>query len=245
MRTAFMAGALLALASVTLPAIAAPDEYVRTPIVIEGEREIDTKFGIAKARDGSSASALSVGFGYGATAWWFTEFYGKWQRPAGERSGFDAWEWENRFQLTETGRYPVDVGVVLEIERPKNRDEGYELRWGPLLQSEWGALQGNLNLLFERHVRAVARSETEFGYQWQLKWRSNPLLYGGLQGFGELGKWDHWEPKSEQSHQIGPALWGKVKTGSRQAIEYNAALLFGTGGAAPRRAFRLQAEFEF
>ena len=32
----------------------------------------------------------------------------------GESHGFDAWEWENKFQLIETGKYPVDIGLLLE-----------------------------------------------------------------------------------------------------------------------------------
>ena len=46
---------------------------------------------------------------------------------------------------------------LLEIERPKDRSEGYEVRWGPLLQSDLTpTVQVNLNLLFEKHVRATA-----------------------------------------------------------------------------------------
>ena len=245
MRTALAAAALLALVPFTLPAVAGPDEYVRTPVVIQGEREIDTKFGFAKARDGSSESGLSVGLGYGATDGWFTEFYAKWHREPKEKSAFDAWEWENRFQLTETGRHPFEVGVLLEVERPKDRDEGYEFRYGPLLQTEFGSVQANLNLLFERHVRAADPSATEFGYQWQLRWNVHPQADWGLQGFGDVGKWNDWSPRSEQSHRLGPAVFGKLKTGPHQAVEYNAALLFGTGGAAPKHTLRVQAEFEF
>ena len=66
----------------------------------------------------------------------------------GASTGFDAWEWENKFQFTETGKYPVDIGLLLEIERPKDRSEGYEYRWGPLLQADiTQSLQANLNLL--------------------------------------------------------------------------------------------------
>ncbi|MSQ19852.1 MAG: hypothetical protein EXR39_09895 [Betaproteobacteria bacterium] len=161
------------------------------PNVEYGEKEIDFKWGAAKARDGSSATATALGLGWGATPWWFTEVYGKWRRDPIEGRRFDAWEWENRFQLTETGRYPVDVGLLLEIERPRARAEGYELTFGPLLQWEWGAVQGNLNLLWQKHVRADETSDTEQHYQWQLKWRATRTLEWGAQGFGNLGRWDH------------------------------------------------------
>ena len=96
-------------------------------------------------------------------------------RARHEPSAFDAWEWENKFQLTDTGKYPVDVGFLLEIERPKDRSEGYEYKWCPLLQSEFGCMwQANLNLLVEKRIRISEAESAELGYQWQLKYRWTP-----------------------------------------------------------------------
>jgi hypothetical protein len=242
------AGALAALALFTLPrsATAGPSDYVITPIVEEGEREIDFKAGTARSRDGTRQSKESIGLGWGVNSRWFTEVYALWKQETGSVHGFDAWEWENKFQLTETGQYPVDIGFLLEIERPKDRSEGYELRWGPLLQAEFGSqVQANLNLLLEKHVRSSEGGKAELGYQWQLKYRWQPALEFGLQGFGDVGPWDHWEPAAEQPHTTGPALFGRVKVGERQTVKYNAGLLFGLTHAAPRHTLRLQAELEF
>ncbi len=226
--------------------MAGASDYVITPIVEQGEREIDFKAGTAKLRDGTRANKESLGFGWGATSWWFTELYAVWHKEPGERHGFDAWEWENKFQLTETGRYPVDVGFLFEIERPKDRSEGYELRWGPLLQTEFGSrVQANLNLLLEKHVRASQPSRAELGYQWQVKYRWQPSLEFGAQGFGALGPWRDGSPSSEQSHIAGPAVFGRIRVGERQVVKYNAGLLFGLNDGAPRNTFRLQAEYEF
>jgi len=250
MRTAIRAGALAALASSSLvtsqPAAAGPSDYVVTPTVEEGEREIDFKAGTAKRRDGTRESKYSAGLGLGVNSWWFTEIYAIWHKEPGERQGFDAWEWENKFQLTETGKYPVDVGFLLEIERPEDRSEGYEYRWGPLLQADVTQyVQANLNLLFEKHIRASAPSAAELGYQWQVKYRWRPSFEYGVQGFGDVGPWNDWEPSSEQPHVAGPAIFGRIGLGGRQAIQYNAGLLFGLTDGAPRNTFRLQAEYEF
>lgn len=250
MRTAIRAGALVALALSSLSAssiaMAGPSDYVITPIVEEGEREIDFKAGTAKSRDGTRESKYSVGLGLGVNSWWFTEVYAIWHKEPGERLSFDAWEWENKFQLTETGKYPVDIGFLFEIERPKDRSEGYEYRWGPLLQTDiTPSVQANLNLLFEKHIRASELSKAELGYQWQVKYRWRPSFEFGLQGFGDVGPWNDWEPKSEQPHIGGPAIFGRIGLGGRQAIKYNAGLLFGLTDGAPRKTFRLQAEYEF
>jgi hypothetical protein len=60
MRIAIQAGALAALALSSLvwssTAAAGPSDYVITPIVEEGEREIDFKAGTAKSRDDTRES---------------------------------------------------------------------------------------------------------------------------------------------------------------------------------------------
>jgi hypothetical protein len=244
-----MAAALAALAPTLLltpgSACANPATSVLTPAITEGEHEVELQFGAQRLRDGGSATGIALSYAIAPKPWWAIEFGVKGQRESGARFGYDAWEVEQRFALTEPGRYPVDLGLLFEVERPKNRDEGWELRYGPLLQTQWGALQANLNLLFERHLHAAEPPRAEFGYQWQLRWRADPTLDWGAQGFGETGPWRHWNPRDEQSHQLGPALFGRIKTSPGAALKYDAALLFGTGGSAPRRAVRARLEYEF
>jgi hypothetical protein len=57
---------------------AGPADYVYTPTVEEGEKEIDFKFGTA---DSDPRKTLgSVGLGYGVNNWWFTEVYVKYAK---------------------------------------------------------------------------------------------------------------------------------------------------------------------
>lgn len=230
-------------ASLTL---AGPADYVYTPTVEQGEREIDFKYGIAKQKDGTQQQAVSLGLGYGANEYWFTEVYLK-QQAYGDQTTTIA-EWENKFQLTETGKYFVDVGFITELEVPINsNDSPKEIKVGPLFQKEIGKLQLNANFLFERAFGTADESgySTEFGYQWQAKYRLQPTLELGLQGMGEMGKWDQWDSASKQNHRIGPAAFGKFSLGNKQAIKYNTAWLFGASDAAPNDTFRIQLEYEF
>jgi hypothetical protein len=229
--------------------LAGPSDYVYTPAVEYGEREIDFKMGTWKLKDEPAReSAASIGFGYGVTQRWFTEAYLKYQKSGGERAHYDAFEWENKFQLTEPNQYAVDVGLITEIEIPRERrEEGYEFKIGPLFQGDVGPVRWNANLLFERIFRGRSDTPrvTELGYQLQAKYTVNPGFEVGAQAFGEMGPWDHWEPRDEQVHRAGPAIFGKVRLGGREAIRYNAAWLFSASHAAPRNGFRLQAEYEF
>lgn len=232
---------------VAASAFAEPTDYIYLPAVEYGEKEIDFKYG--SARTGSDRDqAASIGFGYGATQRWFTEAYLKYARPSGEGTAFDAIEWENKFQLTETGEYPVDVGLITEIEITKRPGDPNELKWGPLFQTDLGKLQLNGNLLFmKRFGRDDVSSShpVEFGYQWQVKYRATPAFQYGFQGFGETGKWNDWVSQEEQNHRLGPAVFGKVALGNRQVIKYNAAWLLGASQAAPGHILRAQVEYEF
>jgi hypothetical protein len=248
MRSAFR---LLGAAALGLPVVcfAGPSDYVYVPGVEYGEREIDFKAGSWKLRgEPVRESAASLGLGLGVTQWWFTEAYLKYEKITGERTKYDAFEWENKFQLTEPNQYAVDVGLITEIEIPRERrEEGYEFKIGPLFQGDAGPIRWNANLLFERIFRGRSEEShvTEMGYQLQAKYTVRRELELGAQAFGEMGKWNHWEPASEQNHRVGPAIFGKLKLEGREAIRYNAAVLFAASHAAPRHTFRVQAEYEF
>jgi hypothetical protein len=225
-------------------ALADPDDYVSTPAVEYGEREIDFKYGVGTRNDEPSAQGASLGLGYGVTEWWFTEFYLKGTR-LGARSGVDAIEFENKFQLTESGKYPIDVGFLAEFEFPHDRSEGNEFQFGPLFQAEFERLQLKFNPLLAAISRAGEGNGTYVRYQWQLRYRWREALDLGAQGFGDMGRWNHLSPAGEQSHRVGPAIFGKYSLGGHQAIVYNAALLFGVTSGAPDRNFRMQVEYEF
>jgi hypothetical protein len=239
--TALVAGALLS----PIIANAGPADYIYTPAVTYGEKEIDFKMGSSDKKDSPTEAAASIGFGYGVKQWWFTEFYSKYKRELNENTKFDAYEWENKFQLTEAGEYPVDIGFLLEIERPQDHDEGWEVKWGPLFQTEFGKVQLNANLLFQRNYQAANANDLLMFYQWQVKYRWLSQFEYGLQGFGNMGTYDNWAPQDQQSHQAGPAVFGKLPLGGGHAIKYNAAWLLGASKAAPDNTVRLQVEYEF
>jgi hypothetical protein len=233
---------------ISAPAFAGTADYVYMPTVEQGEREIDFKYGTGTPPAGERQTVGSLGFGYGATEYWFTELYLK-REMQGNSSDVTLAEWENKFQLLETGKYPVDMGLITEIEAPVSVSGPWEGKVGPLLQTEFGLLQLNANALFERKFSSDGSGmqyPTEFSYQWQIKYRMQTEFEFGAQGFGGLGEWDSWVgSKEEEGHSVGPAIFGKLPVGNRQAIKYNAAWLVGTGATTPEHTFRMQIEYEF
>ncbi|MFM9913315.1 MAG: hypothetical protein ACKVN9_07275 [Methylophilaceae bacterium] len=232
----------LLLAAISPAVLAGPADYMYLPTVEYGEKEIDFKFGTEKLPNGDRKQVASLGLGYGVTEYWFTEVYFKREREGSD--GLSLAEWENKFQLTETGKYPVDLGLVVELEAPINKNEPYEFKLAPLMQTEFGKVQLNGNLVFERKF-GPGSHVTEMGYQWQAKYRWQPAFEFGLQGFGGMGKWNDWEDYDNQEHRLGPAVFGKFDLGVKQAIKYNAALLFGVSETAANHTFRMQVEYEF
>jgi len=106
-------------------------------------------------------------------------------------------------------------------------------------------MQLNANVLFEKGYRTESASHAELGYQLQAKYRWRKELEFGFQAFGEMGRWNQWNSAAERQHRIGPAIFGKIALGDRQAIRYNAAFLIGTTATTPDRTFRVQTEYEY
>jgi len=239
--------ALLCATFFAANAHAGPTDYVYSPTVQYGEKEIDFKLGAASPVTGTSMQGASIGYGYGIKENWFTEVYLKQERTG--NTDVTLAEWENKFQLSETGKYAADLGFITELEAPLSGNAPWEIRLGPLLQSDFGKLQLNGNLLFERAFGKADENgmpfNTNFAYQWQAKYRWQPALEFGAQGFGELGKWNDWNAQANQNHRVGPAIFGKFALGNRQVIKYNAAWLTGASKAAPNHTLRLQIEYEF
>lgn len=237
--------AALGLLALPVVALAGPADYVYTPAIEYGERELDFKIGNQSGGGQERLSAASLGFGWGVTERWFTEIYAKGERPGGGSWGYDAFEWENRFALTEHNQYPVDLGFVIEIERPRSRAEGTEFRLGPLFQTDYDRWRFNFNVLFERSVQADEPSHTELGYQFQARYYSDGRTDFGVQALGEMGPVNHFDPGRDQTHRMGPAIFGKYPLGGRNVISYNAAILFGLTPGAADRTVRAQVEYEF
>ena len=223
-----------------------PSDYIALPVIEAGEREIDFKYGRADLRppDDQKASS-SVGFGLGVNEHWFTELYLKWEQNSTQGQHFDALEWENRFLLTEPGSYPFDLGLITEIERPKDRTDGYEVSVGPLFQTKIDRWQLNANLKLTRSFKADQDVVPQLGYQFQVKYRLGPLFEPGIQALGQVGDATHWTPVNQQANTLGPAAFGVFHLGDAEKIRYNAAWLFGLTEGSPKNTFRIQIEYEF
>jgi hypothetical protein len=235
---------LLSLTSVCTAALADPGYYVVTAYDNEGVRTIDLRYWTVKSAGSPAVRWPEVGLGYGVSSRWYTEFYASFVGTLDTATTLSTWNWQNEFLLTQ-GQLPIDVAVHATLIKNADSYEGYEFEAGPVLQTDIGRTQINANIFFDRTFNASTSSPTQLKYQWQIKRRWKPALQFGLQGFGELGDWNHWSPRDEQSHRAGPAVFGSLPLGNGQTLLYQAACLFGSTYGQNGTMFSMRVQYAF
>ncbi len=230
----------LAIVAAT-PALAGPANKVYRPVVEKGETEFELRGGYRDFAGSANEYATVFDVGYGVTDRWQTELVLEYSGLTGQGGKLEAMEWENVFVLTEQGKHWIDVGLLVEYEH-RFASGPDELKVGPLFMKEIGPTIANLNLIFERQVGPGASSDIELDYAWEVKWRGTQSLEWGVQGFGGLGKLDN--VGQDDSHSIGPALFGKKRLASGNKLGFDAAVLAGINDAAPDVTVRFELEYE-
>ena len=220
-----IAATLLALAPQA--ALADPGYYLVSVYENEGEKSIDFRYWNVKFPGQTETIWPEIGFGYGVTKRWYTEVFASYIGSSEQSLKLSTWNWQNDYLLTQ-GQYPFDLALHTNLFFNQGPGSGYALELGPALQTEIGRTQFNVNLIFERTFGAAEAHPTQLKYQWQVKYRYKPMFEFGLQGFGELGEWNHWSPKNYQSHRVGPMISGTYALGGKQALKYQLAVLYGS-----------------
>lgn len=167
-----------------------------------------------------------LGLSYGVNSRWTTALLASWIGTQASATQLSSLNWTNDVLLTQ-GERPFDLAVHSALERVYGYDAGWALEAGPALQTDLGRTRLNANLVFER-VFGDDAGATQLKYQWQLLQRATAGFGLGVQGFGELGPWDHWAPHAQQSHRAGPVLAGSLPPGGSGRLSWQAACLFGT-----------------
>jgi len=244
-QSARLLAAVVATLSLCYHAIARADPAAKVllPTVVQGEFELELLGGFQRwpNREGDRERQLIGEIGYGINSWWKTEIGIGTTRVPNESFHLDEIEWENFFALTEPGQYWLDVALFAELAHDYGAGLN-ALKIGPLFQTEFGPVQANFNVLFERELGANAEPGAAIDYQWQLKWRGNPLFEPGLQGFGTFGHTNDFGHQTESS--IGPAFFGQIVTSSRHKLKYDGAVLFGLTNNTADTTVRFQIEYE-
>jgi hypothetical protein len=246
------AAALLAIACVLFAAPARADWQVRSPIVEEGEIEIEhnglaTFGGKGAGFDGAQSYTGSVG--YGVTPWWKLELEGEYIAGAGRGFTWDATTIENIFQLTPQGKYVFDLGFFAEYSQARGKRDPNAFTFGPIVEKELNDVLGvdslhTLNLFLTRTAGRGSTSATSLDYAWQSRLLLNPYLDPALELYGSIDDLEHSGGYRSQFHVIGPALVGAVPI-SPIKLKYEVGYMAGLTPASPRGGVRWKLELEF
>ena len=228
-RAMIMVAALCGMLALgTLPDEAHATHKVYSPIVEQGELEVEVRGHVLQdgddSEDGNHAEKYEVGYGF--TDWWFSSLFVEGEKESGEDYEFEATAWENIFQLTEQGKYWMDAGFYVEYEFPHESGPD-KLEVKLLLEKSLPQWTHTLNLVLEREVGSGAEHEVEAGYAWRSMYRYSPRLQPAIELYGDLGHSGDFGIHSDGSHSAGPVILGNIPLTENASLSYEAGYLFG------------------
>ena len=223
---------------------AEPGYYVVTPYDNQGLLRVDFRYWAAKPAGRTEVQWPELGLGWGINSRWTTELYVSWIGSAQAATRPDTLNWQNDVLLTQ-GEWPVDLALHTQWVQDQDSPRQQTLEWGPALQTDIGRWRLNGNVFFEQGLDPDRSSPTQLQYQWRTRYRLGPVLGVGLDGFGELGTWNHWAPKAQQNHRAGPALAGQWPLENRRSLLVQGAWLWGKTYGRQGHLFSLKATLDY
>ena len=221
-----------------------PGYYLFEPYETAGSITVETRYWDV-SRHGRAATAWpEFGLTLGVNSRWTSGVLWSWIGQRGGPFTLNTFNWTNDMLLTQ-GNWPLDVALHTQwVRDPKDRGGG-GLEAGPMLQTDFGRTRVNLNLLWERGLGNDSALPAQLKMQWQLRHRWTRGFHVGLQGFSELGPWDHWAVHKHQSHRAGPALFGQAGMGQEGRLALSAAWLEGRTFGHSGRMLTLRAALTY
>lgn len=207
----------------------------------------ELKLGYFGSRDDDDVQKQQMSLSYGVNDFWKTELHGKLAKASGDNVTFDAWKWNNIFQLTERGQYFVDVGGTLGYEwTPRgNKADAVEARL--ILAKDIENTSHIVNFNAEKQVSSGKRKQTKGKILWSSRYNYTKAFEPGFEiesDFNELKKMGSFD---EQKHSIGPAAYGKIPLpfgDEAGGLKYRVAYLFGVSDAASDGQAIIQLEYK-
>ena len=208
---------------------AAPQVY--SPIVEQGEFEVEYAgeydFDRDEENDGKQKHTWSMG--YGLTSRWFSEI-GLEAEAENDDSEFklESLVSENIFQLFEQGKYWIDAGIYAEFEFPLHDKGAFKQEYKLLLEKTTQNFTYRANIFIEQKFGSHANHNLEGGINALSKYHLSENFEPGFEYHSNYGKFNEGLAFNDQSHLIGPVIYGKVF----KRFKYEVGYLFGvTEGA--------------
>lgn len=227
--------------SISHPAFA--NKTVDAPYVDKGAAYVEWKGGYDIDNDDeiSGGWAQELNIGYGVTDYWNVEIGGAVEHDGADKGNtdFTGVTIDNRFELTPPGEYFVDFGVSVAYGIAAQDDAADSIEGKLLFAKEIGGFSNLANIIIGREVGENSYDKTVYGLALGSSYPINNTWSTGLEWYSDFGSFDGgW---SDQSHQIGPALYGEITEG----VGFETGVLLGVSNAAPDAQLKAIVGFGF
>ncbi len=219
---------------------------VYSPLVERGELEFEARGNYdtddRAAKDNVQKHKYAIG--YGLNDYWFTEIYGEFERTKNDDAQDNEWgmtaiSWENRFQLTEQGKYWVDFGLYMEYELSLEDKHADKVETKILLEKSLINFTHTFNINFEQEVGRHTTADLEGGLAWSSRYKLSKVFEPGFEYHVDFGELSQLRSFHEQKHQSGPVFYGKFGK-----VKYDVGYLFGLSDASPKGEVKWIVEYE-
>lgn len=239
-RTTILRAAVLGLGFVLLTSSAHAVGKPSSPHISEGELELEYEaVGLIDSDDAKRKAKHEVEISYGVTDWFRPEVVAKYEDAGNESGELSTLGFGAQFVFIQPGTHWFDSAIRVVYEH-KLHDDADELKTKLLLQKEYGNFRHRANVNVSQQLGDDAQAG---GPEWSLVWSSRysitPNLAAGFEYDGEFGQSRNFDRYSEQSHYIGPVLYGKLS----DDLKVEAGYLFGISNAAADGAVRFAIEY--
>lgn len=207
-----------------------------------GEVALETKGAYQiDAHDDEDAWGGEVVVGYGVTSWWHSELGFEFSGHQDEDTDVSALVFENIFQLTPHGTWPVDVGIKIDYAKSL-LGEADEIGAKLLLEKEIGQFTNISNIGIAREIGEDSGDDNEYNFAYGLSYNVNETFAIGGEWHSDFGTLENdSDDFDEQSHRVGPVAYGEIGHG----VHYETGVLFGVSDEAPDAEIKAVLEYEF
>lgn len=236
-----LATGVVALGLCLLPQVATAKK-VYSPIVKQGELELETQNEIFRSQDPTknNNSKYQLELSYGLTEQWQTGVYAVYEKKAGSSFQYSQSKWANVIQLTDTGKYWLDIGLYAEYiwNAPRlKKSDVLELK--VLFEKPIEQWKHTLNLTIKQALWGK-NTLTGLSYAWRSSYQMDSGLEPAIEVYGGLGTVNKLQ-FSKQEHLIGPTLAFDIV----DDLEVDFGWLMSTREGAAYGDFKLNLEYEF
>lgn len=183
---------------------------------------------------------------YGVTDRWMTEIEGEWGRePPGDNGlRYRATTWGNQLQLFETGSQWLETSLWGEYSRATRAGGADTVKFGPLLQKDWGPTTTTINLFLEKEVGPGGSGGADGTYAAQFRYDWRKSFAPAIEIYGDVGDISHVDTLNNQQHRAGPVLTGAFGLGPLGELKYEVGYLVGLTSATPQNTYKWRLEYE-